>query len=276
MRPVAIEPEEARATGGEGRCDRRAGAEDVLEQEAAASDPELPASTESGRKAASVAQPPGIFATLRPLVGEMTSAAVFARVRRPRRLGAPRPERDGFDPAAGSWGALEFGARYSTLDLNDRAAGVPGGRQRIWTVGFGWWPVEPLRLLERWQHVGTEDGEAGGRRFQAVALRPSSAPDAVRATPSGRGCRLAPSRGPLRSQFRRVDVHGSRLTRAGNRRLRGHPAGGRLPRQRLLAVRRGGCAAWRATCGSGPPPLSVCLRGAARITAFQTLTLRRR
>jgi phosphate-selective porin OprO/OprP len=85
--------------------------------------------------------------------------------------GAPRPEGDGFDPAAGNWGALELGVRYSTLDLNDRAAGVAGGRQRIWTLGLGWWPVERLRLVAQWQHVESEGGESGGRRFQAVALR---------------------------------------------------------------------------------------------------------
>jgi phosphate-selective porin OprO/OprP len=82
--------------------------------------------------------------------------------------GAPKPSGDGFSPRQGNWGALEVGARFSTLDLSD--AEVRGGRQRVWTAGVNWWPVEPVRITLQFQHVSLR-GSAEDRTFQAVALR---------------------------------------------------------------------------------------------------------
>ncbi|WP_158295502.1 OprO/OprP family phosphate-selective porin [Crenalkalicoccus roseus] len=81
--------------------------------------------------------------------------------------GAPKPS-GGFDPAAGRWGAVEIGARYSVLDLND--GDIRGGRQRVWSAGLGWWPVESLRLLAQYQY-GQVRGGGTDRSFQALALR---------------------------------------------------------------------------------------------------------
>ena len=65
-----------------------------------------------------------------------------------------------FDPATGAWGALELAARYSLLNLNDRAGvfgsatpggGVRGGKQKITTVGLNWYPNNVVRLLLDYQ-----------------------------------------------------------------------------------------------------------------------------
>ena len=82
--------------------------------------------------------------------------------------GAPEPADGGFDPAGGRWGAVELGARVSELDLSDKD--VRGGRQRVWTAGVNWRPIEPVRVLLQYQHA-TIRGTDEGRRFQAVALR---------------------------------------------------------------------------------------------------------
>lgn len=81
--------------------------------------------------------------------------------------GAPKPERD-FNPAAGQWGAVEIGARFSTIDLND--GDIRGGRQQVWSASIGWWPVERFRLLGQYQYGQVRGGETD-RSFQALALR---------------------------------------------------------------------------------------------------------
>ena len=82
--------------------------------------------------------------------------------------GAPEPAEGGFNPGQGRWGAVEVGARVSALDLSD--ADVRGGRQRVWTAGVNWWPVEPVRVQLQYQHA-TIRGMDENRRFQAVGLR---------------------------------------------------------------------------------------------------------
>ena len=76
--------------------------------------------------------------------------------------GAPEPAADGFDPAQGRWGAVEVGARVSELDLSDKD--VRGGRQRVWTAGVNWRPIEPVRVLLQYQHA-TIRGTDEARRF---------------------------------------------------------------------------------------------------------------
>lgn len=83
--------------------------------------------------------------------------------------GSPGPGDDGFDPSRGRWGAVEVGARVSTIDLNDGK--VRGGRQRIWSLGLGWWPVEGTAVFTQLQHVEIAGGKAGNTRYQAATLR---------------------------------------------------------------------------------------------------------
>lgn len=81
--------------------------------------------------------------------------------------GAPSP-RQGFDPAHGQWGAIEVGARYSELNLDDRD--VRGGRQRVWTAGGSWYPLDYLRFILQYQY-GAISGRDTPTSFQAIALR---------------------------------------------------------------------------------------------------------
>ncbi len=100
--------------------------------------------------------------------------AAYTLVGKPRRWmpetaawGRPSPK-EAFNLAAGSWGAVEVGARFSTADLN--GAGVRGGRQRAWTIGLSWYPTEELRLTLQYQHADITGGETP-RSLNAVALR---------------------------------------------------------------------------------------------------------
>lgn len=81
--------------------------------------------------------------------------------------GVPSPDR-GFDPAHGAWGALEVGARFSIADLD--SADIRGGRQRVWTAGVSWYPVDPLRFVLQYEHADIAGGQAP-RSLDAVAFR---------------------------------------------------------------------------------------------------------
>lgn len=83
---------------------------------------------------------------------------------------APRLSEEAFDPAAGQWGTLEAGARYSTVDLNDRD--IRGGRQRLWAAGLAWWPVRHLALQVQYQGGAIERrDDATAQQLHTVALR---------------------------------------------------------------------------------------------------------
>jgi phosphate-selective porin OprO and OprP len=98
------------------------------------------------------------------------------------RIDAPKLNAN-FDPATGSWGALELAARYSVLDLNFRegaagatpAGGVRGGEQRISTLGLNWYLNPALRFMLDWQHVDIDRlsaaGAQTGQEYDAVAAR---------------------------------------------------------------------------------------------------------
>ena len=67
-----------------------------------------------------------------------------------------------FDPANGTWGALELAGRYSTVDLNYHAGkpgfatpadGVRGGKQTIIAAGLNWYPNSVIRFMFDYQHV---------------------------------------------------------------------------------------------------------------------------
>jgi phosphate-selective porin OprO/OprP len=63
-------------------------------------------------------------------------------------LGAPKIK----DPVSkGGWGAWEFAARYSQINLND--GGIQGGRQENVTVGLNWYPVKGFRFMANWINV---------------------------------------------------------------------------------------------------------------------------
>ncbi len=81
--------------------------------------------------------------------------------------GVPKPA-ESFDPRAGNFGAVEVGARYSTVDLN--SSDVRGGVQRIWTAGVNWWPVEPIRFSLQYEHADI-DGGRSPRSIDIVAGR---------------------------------------------------------------------------------------------------------
>lgn len=105
----------------------------------------------------------------------------------------PKP-RIPFSLEGGGWGAWEFAARYSDLDLNDRAGrigqnlsadGIRGGEQRIWTRGLNWYPNSALKFELQYQNVdidrigtipagfghGTLDNVQVGQSFDTLALR---------------------------------------------------------------------------------------------------------
>ena len=109
-----------------------------------------------------------------PFFSGWYAQAAYTLVGKPRKWtsktaawGRPSPEA-GFNPAAGSWGAVEVAARFSAADLND--AGVRGGRQRVWTAGVSWYPTDELRLMLQYQHADVTGGEAP-RSLSAVAIR---------------------------------------------------------------------------------------------------------
>lgn len=67
-----------------------------------------------------------------------------------------------FNPAAGLWGALEWNARLSQMDLDDRVhsysdsgkfQGVQGGKQTMITTGFNWSPSQHMRIMLEYHHV---------------------------------------------------------------------------------------------------------------------------
>lgn len=67
-----------------------------------------------------------------------------------------------FNPATGDWGALEWSARWSSMDMNHythclndigRYNGVQGGKQNVVSTGFNWYPSTHMRLSLDYNHV---------------------------------------------------------------------------------------------------------------------------
>ena len=84
-----------------------------------------------------------------------------------------RPARP-FSLKGGGWGGLELAARYSVLDLNDRAGaagaaaplgGIRGGEQKISTLGVNWYPNNVVRFLLDYQWVNVDRLNAAGGRL---------------------------------------------------------------------------------------------------------------
>ncbi|CAI3929768.1 Phosphate-selective porin (OprP) (PDB:2O4V) [Commensalibacter communis] len=67
-----------------------------------------------------------------------------------------------FNPAAGYWGALEWSARWSVMDLNSHKSwygsdkkllGVNGGKQTVWSTGFNWYPSSQVKIMLDYNHI---------------------------------------------------------------------------------------------------------------------------
>jgi phosphate-selective porin OprO/OprP len=109
-----------------------------------------------------------------PVFSGWYAQAAYTLVGKPRKWtsdtaawGRPSPK-EKFNPAAGSWGAVEVGARFSVADLND--AGVRGGHQEVWTTGVSWFPTEELRIALQYEHAEITGGSTP-RRLSALAVR---------------------------------------------------------------------------------------------------------
>jgi len=89
-----------------------------------------------------------------------------------------------FDPANGAWGAWELAARYSELDLNDRAGvagaptpagGIRGGEQKITTLGVNWTPNSVVRFLfdYQWARIDrlSATGAQAGEDANSASIR---------------------------------------------------------------------------------------------------------
>ena len=89
-----------------------------------------------------------------------------------------------FSLQGGGLGAFELGARYSILDLNDRAGnpgaaaplgGIRGGEQKISTLGLNWYPNNVVRFLLDYQWINVDRLNTAGARIDSdvnvVSLR---------------------------------------------------------------------------------------------------------
>jgi phosphate-selective porin OprO/OprP len=76
--------------------------------------------------------------------------------------GESRPYKDGnvgnVQPSR-PWGAVEFAARYSTLDLD--AGNVMGGREHDWTLGVNWYLSQHLKLQANYIRAFSENRNLG-------------------------------------------------------------------------------------------------------------------
>ncbi|GBQ67702.1 polyphosphate-selective porin O [Ameyamaea chiangmaiensis NBRC 103196] len=87
---------------------------------------------------------------------------------------APGVEHD-FDPSSGHWGALEAIGRWSVTDLDDKSAGLRGGKQTIWAAGLNWYPNRHFRVMIDYNHfIVTREAAAWdtlGRNGNSIAAR---------------------------------------------------------------------------------------------------------
>ena len=59
----------------------------------------------------------------------------------------------------GEWGAIEVGARYSTIDLED--SGVTGGEESNVTLGLNWYPCNNFRLMANYVLIDASPNSTG-------------------------------------------------------------------------------------------------------------------
>lgn len=86
----------------------------------------------------------------------------------------PTGDRRPYDISAGEFGrvvpkgprgALELVARYSVLDLNDPAAGITGGLEKIVTVGANWYANANIRIMANYLYVNNDEFARGDRSY---------------------------------------------------------------------------------------------------------------
>ncbi len=65
----------------------------------------------------------------------------------------------------GKWGAVELLARYSTLDLNDLAAGIKGGSAKVTSLGVNWYVNYNSRIMFDLARVQTDKYAVGDRPY---------------------------------------------------------------------------------------------------------------
>lgn len=99
------------------------------------------------------------------------------------RFDGPKPAFN-FNPSAGTWGAWEIAARYSTVNLDYNAGsaglatptgGVRGGEQTIWSAGINWYMNPVMRMMFDYQHVDVDRLSAAGvqigQKYNTLAMR---------------------------------------------------------------------------------------------------------
>lgn len=86
----------------------------------------------------------------------------------------PTGEHRPYDHAAGEFGrvlprshrgALELVSRYSTADLNDPAASIFGGREKITTIGANWYINGNIRVMTNYLFVNNDQYAKGDRNY---------------------------------------------------------------------------------------------------------------
>jgi phosphate-selective porin OprO/OprP len=75
-----------------------------------------------------------------------------------------------FDPAAGTFGAVELAARYSELSIDDAAfpifaspASTPS-KAKAWAIGLNWYLAKAIKLVADYEHTTFTGGTATGDR----------------------------------------------------------------------------------------------------------------
>ena len=83
----------------------------------------------------------------------------------------------GFDPAAGTFGALELAARYSELSIDDATfpafanpASTPS-KAKAWAVGLNWYLAKAIKVVLDYEHTTFDGGTATGDDREPENLR---------------------------------------------------------------------------------------------------------
>jgi phosphate-selective porin OprO and OprP len=90
-------------------------------------------------------------------------------------VGYTRP-RSPFDPAAGTWGALQLVTRYAALNLDDEifasgfAAASSADTAKQFTVGVNWYPVAYVKYYATYERTRFDRGTVPARSVEHVIL----------------------------------------------------------------------------------------------------------
>ncbi len=87
----------------------------------------------------------------------------------------PTGDRRPYDRTAGEFGrivpkhrngAVEVAARYSQMDLNDPAAAIAGGLEKIVTLGANWYANANIRFMADYSFVNNDANARGDRSYK--------------------------------------------------------------------------------------------------------------